>query len=789
MASKRIERNILNMAAMAFAAILLLPALVSRSFADSGTVSIVSAAPASGVAGSSNTVVVKGLATLSPVTVTVGSSYFMPTVVGSEWTVNLNTVGMANGQYEITVKATDASGHTVSASKYLVIASGPTGRSFSLSGSAVPSLATPAATAQSAAAGVTLTPVVAITSPLSNATVSGSVRVAGTASETGGSVASVSVSVDGGAAAAATGTTSWSYTLNSTLRLNGLHTITATAKDAAGHLSAVKSVTVRTSNIPTVAIVSPALNATVSGTVNVTGTSAETGGTVQSVSVSVDGGAYAAASGTTNWSFSLNTTKLTNATHTIAVKSVDFGGNVSVIVSRTIRTSNVPPAPTVAITAPAVNASVSGSVNVTGTSAETGGTVKTVSVSVDGGVYAAASGTTNWSFALSTLALNLKNGAHTIYVKAVDTAGYSSAVQSRAIQVANLPTVVIASPANGAKVATVSSITGTAAAEPGGTLRSVTVSVDGAAAVTAAGTSSWSYALNLKAGAHTISVKATDTAGLSSAAQSVTISVVVAPIGSITSPAVNGTVSGAYKVAGSASETGGTVASVSVSVDGGAYAAASGTTNWSFLLSPTLTSGAHTLTAKIVDAAGTSYTTPSRAFTAENNVPVSGTLQVTGSNQCTTYTSNSCTPGAAWSGSASVCDTKGLGMCGTLKASGTGSQSVSQAVSLLKSGQTVGSVTVAGTVNTSQTTSCAQYDDPTQTCVTDPVWVCEPVCDYVPDTCYDSDNNPYDCGYYDCSQEDCYWDYSNETCTTTDNYYYQCTEKVSGSGTLTGTLQ
>ena len=789
MASTRMERNILNMAVMACAAVLLLPALVSRSFADAGTVSIVSAAPASGVAGSSNTVVIKGLATYPPVTVSVGSSYFSPTVVGSAWTVNLNTVGMANGQYQITAKAPDGSGHTISASKYLIIASGPTGRSYSLSGSAVPSLPTAAATTKSAAAAVTLTPVVVITAPLANATVSGSVKVAGTASETGGSVASVSVSVDGAAAAAATGTTSWSYTLNSTLRLNGLHTITATAKDAAGHSSAVKSVTVRTSNTPTVAISVPALNATVSGTVNVTGTSAETGGTVQSVSVSVDGGAYAAATGTTNWSFALSTAKLVNGTHTIAVKSVDFGGNSSAIVSRTIRTSNVPPAPTVAITAPAVNAAVSGSVNVTGTSAETGGTVKTVSVSVDGGVYAAASGTTSWSFVLNTLTLKLKNGAHTIYVKAADAAGYSSAVLTRTIQVANLPTVAIASPANGAKVSAVSSITGSAAAEPGGTLRSVTVSVDGAAAVAAAGTSSWSYALNLKGGSHTIKVTATDTAGLVSAAQSVTISVVIAPTAAIASPAGGATVSGSYKAAGSASETGGTVASVSVSVDGGAYAAASGTTNWSFLLSSQLTSGAHTLTAKVVDASGNSYTTPSLSFTAENNVPVSGTMQVSGSNQCTTYSANSCDPGAAWSGSANVCDTKGLGLCGAVKASGTGNQSVSQTVSLLKSGQTVGSVTVAGTVNTSHTTSCAQYDDPTTTCVTDPVWVCEPVCDYVPDTCYDSDNNPYDCGYYDCSQEDCYWDYSQQTCTTTDNYYYQCTEKVSGSGILTGTLQ
>ncbi|MFI5363093.1 MAG: beta strand repeat-containing protein [Elusimicrobiota bacterium] len=774
---------------MACAALLLLPALVSRSFADAGTVSIVSAVPATGVAGSSNTVVISGQSTLSPVTVSVGASYFMPTLAGSAWAVRFNTVGLANGQYQITAKAPDGSGHTVSASKYLIVANGPTGRSFTLSGTSVPTLTTPAAaTAKSVAATATVSPTVGITAPAANATVSGSYRVYGTAAETGGTVASVSVSVDGGAAAAATGTTSWSYTLNTTLHVNGAHTISVTAKDSAGHVSAAKSVTFKTSNIPTVAISAPALNATVSGSVNVTGTSAETGGTVQSVSVSVDGDAYASASGTTNWSFALNTTKLANGTHTIYVKSVDFGGNASAIQSRTITVRNALPVPTVAITAPAANATVSGSVGVAGTAAETGGSIKSVEISVNGGAYVAATGAASWSYALNTGPL--KNGAISFSVKALDASGTSSAIQSRAITVHNVPTVTIASPASGATIhGTASSITGTAAVETGGVLKSVLVSVDGGAAATAAGTASWSYALSLKPGSHTISVTATDTSGNSSAAKSVTVSVVVAPTAAITAPAGGATVSGAAKVAGTAAEVGGTIASVSVSVDGGAYASASGTTNWSFLLSSSLSSGQHTVTAKVTDAAGGSYTTPALTFTAENNVPVSGVMTVSGSNKCTTYTASSCNPGAAWSGSAKICDTKGLGICGTVSASGTGSQSVSASVSLAKSGATLGQTTVTGQVSANGSTSCTQYDDPTTTCVTDPIYVCEPECVWEDETCYDDDGNPYDCGYYDCSVEDCYWDYSNQTCTTTDNYYYQCTEKVSGSGTLTGTLQ
>lgn len=693
MTNKRIERVVLNIAAVACAAVLLLPALASRSFADSGTITIVSAAPATGVAGSSNTVVITGLSTLVPVSVSVGASYFVPSVVGSQWTVKVNTSAMANGQYAITAKATDASGHAVSATKYLVIANSPTGRSYTLSGSAVPSLATPAVAGAKTAATATLTPTVGITAPTANATLSGSYKVSGTAAETGGSVASVSVSVDGGAAAAATGTTSWSYTLNTTLHLNGTHTIAATSKDAAGHSSVAKSVTVKSSNIPTVAIAAPAVNATVSGSVNVTGSAAETGGTVQSVSVSVDGGAYAAATGAASWSHALNTATLKNGANTISVKSVDFGGNSSVIASRTITVHNV-------------------------------------------------------------------------------------------------PTVTITSPAGGAKVSAAVTITGTASAETGGTLKTVLVSVDGAAGVAATGTTSWSHAVSgLKSGSHTISVTATDTAGNVSAAKSETVTVAALPTGAITSPAGGATLSGAAKVSGTAGEVGGTVASVSVSVDGGASASASGTTNWSYTLSSSLSNGAHTLTAKVTDASGNVYTTPALSFTVENNVALSGVMTVSGSNQCTTYTETSCNPGEAWNGSANVCDTKGLGICGSVKTSGSGSQAVSQTVTLTKSGSTVGQTTVAGQVTARGATSCAQYNDPTTTCVTDPIWVCEPTCVWVDDTCYDDDGNPYNCGYYDCNEQDCYWDYSNQTCTTTDNYYYTCTETVSGSGTLTGTLQ
>lgn len=92
-------------------------------------------------------------------------------------------------------------------------------------------------------------PAVAIATPASGATVSGSVAVQGTASDDAG-VSRVEVRVDGGAYTAATGTTSWAVTLNSASVANGLHTITARATDTAG-LTTTASISVNVSNTTT----------------------------------------------------------------------------------------------------------------------------------------------------------------------------------------------------------------------------------------------------------------------------------------------------------------------------------------------------------------------------------------------------------------------------------------------------------------------------------------------------------------------------------------------------------
>ena len=91
--------------------------------------------------------------------------------------------------------------------------------------------------------------------------------------------------------------------------------------------------------VVSVAIASPANNATVSGSVTVSGTASDTV-SVSSVQVSVDNGAYSNASGTTNWSYSFNTASLSNGSHTLTAKATDAAGLFAISSVLNISVSN-----------------------------------------------------------------------------------------------------------------------------------------------------------------------------------------------------------------------------------------------------------------------------------------------------------------------------------------------------------------------------------------------------------------------------------------------------------------
>ena len=137
----------------------------------------------------------------------------------TSWSWSWNTSGSANGTHTLTARATDSSGNISTAS-----------RTFTVSN----------ATAD------TTPPSVAISSPASGSTVSGTTNVSGSASDNA-SLSSVAVQVDGGAWSAASGTTSWSWSWNTSSLPNGSHTVTARATDSSGNTSTTSS-TVNVSN-------------------------------------------------------------------------------------------------------------------------------------------------------------------------------------------------------------------------------------------------------------------------------------------------------------------------------------------------------------------------------------------------------------------------------------------------------------------------------------------------------------------------------------------------------------
>jgi hypothetical protein len=193
----------------------------------------------------------------------------------------------------------------------------------------------------------TTPPKVSISSPLSGATVLGTVSVLGAASDNVG-VTKVEFYVDGGLYASGTAS-AFVFSWISGTAANGSHTLTVKAYDAVGNVgSASIAVTVSNSDTmpPTVKISSPLPGATVSGTaVPVSGAASDNVG-VTKVELYADGALYASATAP-SFSFSWNSTTATNGSHTLMVKAYDAAKNagsasISVNVNNTSGTGTGP---------------------------------------------------------------------------------------------------------------------------------------------------------------------------------------------------------------------------------------------------------------------------------------------------------------------------------------------------------------------------------------------------------------------------------------------------------------
>lgn len=189
-------------------------------------------------------------------------------------------------------------------------------------------------------------PTVAIASPSSGATVSGTIAVSANASDNVG-VASVQFELDGAPLGAQDTSAPYQVDWDTTSASEGSHSLTAYARDAAGNpaTSSPVSVTVRNdTTAPTVTITSPSPGSTVSGTITVSANASDNLG-VAGVQFLLDGAPLDAEDTAAPYSAQWDTTTASNGSHTLTAVARDGSGNTASSAPVSVTVANVAPPP------------------------------------------------------------------------------------------------------------------------------------------------------------------------------------------------------------------------------------------------------------------------------------------------------------------------------------------------------------------------------------------------------------------------------------------------------------
>ncbi|MBN4049958.1 DUF4347 domain-containing protein, partial [bacterium AH-315-M10] len=328
-----------------------------------------------------------------------------------------------------------------------------------------------------------------------------------------------------------------SWSLTTTALTEGVHSITATATDAAGNVSAVSSglsVTIDTGApaAPSTPDMSAGSDSGSSSTDNITSDTTPTFTGTAEASTTVEVFSDGVSKGTTTadggGAWTLTTTALTDGAQTITATATDSGGNVSALsagLSVTID-SAAPAAPSTPDMAAGSDSGSSSTDNITSDTtptfsgtAEAGATVEVFSDGVSKGTTTADGG---GAWTLTTTALT--DGAHSITTTATDaagnvsvaSAGLSVTIDTGAPAAPSTPNLNAGSDSGSSSTDEITSDTTptfSGTAEAGAT---VEVFSDGVSkgTTTADGGGAWTLTTTaLTDGAHTITATATDTAG------------------------------------------------------------------------------------------------------------------------------------------------------------------------------------------------------------------------------------------------------------------------------------
>jgi hypothetical protein len=330
----------------------------------------------------------------------------MSTSTLSPYTASLSTSGLNPGTYSVTATAYDTAGNSATSLSSTII------------------IPTPPDTTK---------PIVAMSVPAALATVVGAnVSVQATATDNV-HVTKVEFYIDGtliSTDAGSSSASSYAATLDSTKQSNGSHSLSAKAYDAAGNVGVSPAVAITINNTvadtipPTVSMSGPVPNATISGALAFVQATANDAGGINRVEFYIDG-TLLGTDTISPYSFGLDTTQYTNGRHSFTAKAFDNSNNAttSAPLSVTINNPDTTP-PSVLITAPFNNTTISGSYTVS-VNASDDGTVSHVDFSVDGGTVLSSTTKRPYSYVLDTT--KLTNSTHSIKATAYDAANNSNA--------------------------------------------------------------------------------------------------------------------------------------------------------------------------------------------------------------------------------------------------------------------------------------------------------------------------------------------------------------------------
>ncbi len=457
----------------------------------------------------------------------------------------------------------------------------------------------------------TVAPTAALTAPASGATVSGTTTITATASDNV-AVTKVEFLVNG----AVVGTdTSGPYSFDwNTTGAPASSTLTVKAYDLAGNTttSAARTVTVKPADqtAPTVSLTAPASGSTVNGPTTISATASDNVA-VTKVEFLVNG-AVVGTDTTSPYSVSWDSTGFP-ASSSITAKAYDAAGNTKTSTARTVNvTQPDTTAPTVALTAPANNSTVSGSTTISASASDNVGVSK-VEFLVDGAVVG-----TDTSSPYSTSWNSSTAGASaSITAKAYDAAGNTKLSTARTVSVADTvdPLATLTTPAAGSTVSGITTLSGTASDNRGVTR--VDFLVDGAVVGTDT-TAPYSVSWDSSGEDASVSVqmRARDAAGniTTTTARTVSVADVLAPTISLTAPTNGSTVRGTVTISASASDNR-KVTAVDFLVKGvviGTDTTSPFSISWNTAGTAT---GSAAITAKAHDAAGNVTTSSSRTVT------------------------------------------------------------------------------------------------------------------------------------------------------------------------------